>query len=309
MRIQVFPGLFTLMSSIIVVASCMEAKTKNDSMKNADSVVVSDKIIENTVIGKQDGIDVVQYTLTNKNGVGVKIINYGAHVTNIIVPDKNNEMGDVVLGFDSLADYASPANSFFGAIAGRYANRIAKGTFKLDGQTYQLATNNNGNSLHGGLKGFDKVIWNATTSMADTSITLKYASKDGEEGYPGNLNVEVKYKLTDDNALEIIYKATSDKATPVNLTNHTYFNLSAGKKTDILDHALEMWTSEPAVQFYSGNFLKGQKGKGGAIYNAHAGLCLEAQHYPDSPNHPEFPSTILRPGETYAQTTIYKFGK
>ncbi|MET0299763.1 MAG: aldose epimerase family protein [Flavitalea sp.] len=353
-------------------------------MKNADSVVVSDKIIENIVIGKQDGIDVVQYTLTNKNGVAVKIITYGAHVTNIIVPDRDNQMGDVVLGFDSLPDYANPANSFFGAIAGRYANRIAKGTFKLDGQTYQLATNNNGNSLHGGLKGFDKVIWNATTSLADTSITLKYASKDGEEGYPGNLNVEVKYKLTDDNALEIHYKATSDKATPVNLTNHSYFNLSAGKKTDILDHVLElkasnftpvdkqliptgkidpvkgtamdfteakaigrdlakvdggfdhnwifdkkpgalelvaklsdplsgrtleMWTSEPAVQFYSGNFLKGQKGKGGAVYNAHAGLCLEAQHYPDSPNHPEFPSTILRPGETYTQTTIYKFGK
>jgi aldose 1-epimerase len=301
-----------------------------------------------------------------------------------MVPDRNNDMGDVVLGFDSLAGYMLPANSFFGVIAGRYANRIAKGRFELEGTTYTLAQNNNGNSLHGGLKGFDKQVWNATTSLADSSLTLKYASKDGEEGYPGNLNVEVRYKLTDDNALEIHYTATTDKATPVNLTNHSYFNLSAGKKPDILDHVLqlkasrftpvdksliptgkieqvkgtpmdftqpkpigkdiqavdggydhnwifdkepgalemvaklsdpssgrtlEMWTTEPAVQFYSGNFLKGQDGKNGLVYNKHAGLCLEAQHYPDSPNQPSFPSTILQPGQTYKQTTIYKFGK
>lgn len=368
----------------LILASCNDNTAESDNQKNNDTVVASNRIIENIVIGKKDGIDIVQYTLTNKNGMAVKVITYGAHVTNIMAPDRNNEMGDVVLGFDSLAGYMSPANSFFGAIAGRYANRIAKGKFTLDGQTYTLAQNNNGNSLHGGLQGFDKQVWNATTSMEDSSVTLKYASKDGEEGYPGNLNVSVKYKLTDDNELHIDYSATTDKATPVNLTNHTYFNLSAGKKADILDHVLqlkagkytpvdptliptgkidpvaggpmdftqakpigrdiskvdggydhnwvfdkpansleqvvrlsdpltgrylEMWTTEPAVQFYSGNFLSGKQGKGGKPINKHAGLCLEAQHYPDSPNQPTFPSTILKPGETYKQTTIYKFGK
>ncbi|MHA4845651.1 aldose epimerase family protein [Flavitalea antarctica] len=363
--------------------SCNDQSGKNDNQKNNDTVVASNQIIENTIIGQKDGIEIVQYTLTNKNGMAVKIISLGATVTGIMVPDRNKEMGDVVLGFDSLAGYMDPSNSFFGVIAGRYANRIAKGQFVLNGETYTLAKNNNGNSLHGGLKGFDKAVWNATTSLADSSLTLKYASKDGEEGYPGNMNVEVRYKLRDDNALEINYTATTDKATPVNLTNHSYFNLSAGKKSDILDHVLqlkasrftpvdktliptgkidnvsgtpmdfrqpkpigqdiakveggfdhnwifdkdsaalelvgklvdpssgrtmELWTTEPAVQFYSGNFLKGQEGKNGMKYNKHAGLCLEAQHYPDSPNQPSFPSTILEPGQTYKQTTIYKFG-
>lgn len=363
--------------------SCQDTSTKDDHHKNKDTVVASNQVIENTVIGKKDGIDIVQFILTNKNGMAVKVISYGATVTNIMVPDRNNEMGDVVLGFDSLTGYMEPANSFFGVIAGRYANRIAKGKFVLKGETYTLAQNNNGNSLHGGLKGFDKAVWNATTSLADSSLVLKYASKDGEEGYPGNLNVEVRYKLRDDNALEINYTATTDKATPVNLTNHSYFNLSAGKKADILDHVLqlkaskftpvdktliptgkieqvagtpmdftepkpigrdigkvdggydhnwifdkqpnelamvgkavepesgrtmELWTTEPAVQFYSGNFLKGQSGKKGMKYVKHGGFCLEAQHYPDSPNQPSFPSTILEPGQTYKQTTIYKFG-
>ena len=378
---QTFYFLFCI---ALAVSSCNDQPDKNDNIKNSDTVIASNQIIENTVIGKKDGVDIVQFTLTNKSGMAVKVITYGAHVTSIMAPDKNNEMGDVVLGFDSLANYLNPANSFFGSIAGRYANRIAKGKFSLNGQTYTLAQNNNGNSLHGGLKGFDKVVWNATTSMEDSSLTLKYASKDGEEGYPGNLNVEVRYKLTDDNALEIHYLATTDKPTPVNLTNHSYFNLSAGKKDNILDHVLqlnasrftpvdktliptgkidavkgtpmdftqpkpigrdiakveggydhnwifdkdsmllemvgklsdplsgrtlEFWTTEPAVQFYSANFLNGKQGKHGLIYNEHAGLCLEAQHYPDSPNHPDFPSTILEPGKTYKQTTIYKFGR
>jgi aldose 1-epimerase len=377
--------ILTLLSLLLLNAltSCndnAEAKVNNEK---SDTVIASNQIIENTIIGNKDGIEIIQYTLSNKNGMAVKVISYGATVTGVMVPDRNNEMGDVVLGFDSLADYMQPSNSFFGVIAGRYANRIAKGKFQLNGKEYTLAQNNNGNSLHGGLKGFDKQVWNATTSLADSSLTLKYASKDGEEGYPGNLNVEVRYKLRDDNALEIHYSATTDKATPVNLTNHSYFNLSAGKKADILDHVLylkasrftpvdktliptgkiepvagtpmdftqpkpigrdiakveggydhnwifdkqpkalelvgklaepssgrtlEMWTTEPAVQFYSGNFLKGQGGKSGLVYNKHAGLCLEAQHYPDSPNQPSFPSTILEPGQTYTQTTIYKFG-
>jgi aldose 1-epimerase len=376
---------FCLIGALFVnpIVSCNDQSEKNANEKNQDTVVASNQIIENNIIGKKDGIELVQYTLTNKNGMSVKIISLGATVTGIMVPDRNKEMGDVVLGFDSLAGYMDPANSFFGVIAGRYANRIAKGKFVLNGETYTLAQNNNGNSLHGGLKGFDKAVWNATTSLADSSLTLKYASKDGEEGYPGNLNVEVRYKLRDDNALEINYTAVTDKATPVNLTNHSYFNLSAGKKSDILDHVLqlkaskytpvdktliptgkidevsgtpmdfrqpkaigkdigkvdggfdhnwifdkdsaslelvgklvdpssgrnlEFWTSEPGVQFYSGNFLKGQEGKKGMKYTKHAGLCLEAQHYPDSPNQPSFPSTILQPGQTYKQTTIYKFG-
>jgi aldose 1-epimerase len=376
-----------MLASILMLNSlsaCDDDTENKDKNKKSDIVVASNQIIENTIIGQKDGAEIIQYTLTNKNGVAVKIISYGATVTNVLVPDRNGDMGDVVLGFDSLNGYMQPANSFFGVIAGRYANRIAKGKFELNGNTYTLAQNNNGNSLHGGLKGFDKQVWNATTSLADSSLTLKYASKDGEEGYPGNLNVEVRYKLTDDNALEIHYSATTDKPTPVNLTNHSYFNLSAGNKADILDHVLqlkasrftpvdktliptgkidevkgtpmdftqpkpigkdiaavdggydhnwifdkepgslemvarlvdpssgrtlEMWTTEPAVQFYSGNFLKGQEGKNGKVYNKHAGLCLEAQHYPDSPNQPSFPSTILQPGQTYKQTTIYKFGK
>lgn len=316
--------------------------------------------------------------------MAVKLISYGATVTSIMVPDRNNEMGDVVLGFDSLSGYMQPANSFFGVIAGRYANRIAKGKFSLNGNAYTLAQNNNGNSLHGGLKGFDKVVWKSAVDEKDSSVSFSYLSKDGEEGYPGNLSVNVRYKLTDDNALEIHYSATTDKPTPVNLTNHSYFNLSAGKKEHVLDHVLELkagnytpvdqtliptgqiapvdgtpmdfrtakpvgrdiaqvdggydhnwvfdkkagslemtgrlsdpssgrtmefWTTEPGVQFYSGNFLKGQTGKNNQPYNKHAGLCLEAQHFPDSPNQPSFPSTILDPGQTYQQTTIYKFGR
>ncbi len=366
------------------LASCADPASEPVEPSKQNAVTASKHMIENSLIGQKDGAEIFQYILTNKNGMAVKLMNYGATVTGIMVPDRNNEMGDVVLGFDSLPGYLEPRNSFFGVIAGRYANRIANGKFELDGQTYTLAKNNNGNSLHGGLKGFDKVVWNASVNDDDSSVSFNYLSKDGEEGYPGNLNVTVTYKLTDDNALRISYTATTDKATPVNLTNHSYFNLSAGKKADILDHVLqlkagrftpvndkliptgeiknvegtsmdfrqpkpvgrdlaqveggydhnwifdkaekqleqvgrlsdpssgrfmEFYTTEPAVQFYSGNFLNGQPGKNGLVYGKHAGMCLEAQHYPDSPNQPAFPTTILKPGDKYQQTTIYKFGR
>jgi aldose 1-epimerase len=326
---------------------------------------------------------VFQYTLTNKNGMVVKILNYGGTVTDIITADKNGKMGDVVLGYESLDGYTQTNNPYFGCLVGRYANRIANAKFTLDGKEYTLAANNKGNTLHGGLKGFDKVIW-SVKSFNDSSLSLSYLSKDGEEGYPGSLSVDVMYSLSDDNGLKIDYVATADKATPINLTNHCYFNLSAGTDSTILDHELklnadkftpvndkliptgkiddvkgtpmdfttakkigkdiasvtggydhnwvlnktgdrpemiaslyhpvsgrymEVFTTQPSIQFYTGNFLDGslKDTRGGTKYVQHAGLCLETQHFPDSPNQPSFPNTILKPGETYHQTTVYKF--
>jgi len=326
---------------------------------------------------------VFQYTLTNKSGMVVKILNYGGTVTDILTPDRNGKVGDVILGYDSLSGYLQTSNPYFGCLVGRYANRIANAKFTLDGKEYTLAANNNGNTLHGGLKGFDKVTW-MVKLFSDSSLLLSYYSKDGEEGYPGNLSVDVMYSLGADNSLKIEYAATADKATPVNLTNHCYFNLSAGADSTILDHELmlkadkytpvndkliptgkidavketamdftvtkkigkeiasveggydhnwvlnrtgndlemigsvyhtasgrymEVSTTEPGIQFYSGNFLDGtlRNTRGGAKYVQHAGLCLETQHFPDSPNQPAFPNTILKPGETYHQTTVYKF--
>ena len=336
--------------------------------------------------GEVDGEKVVQYTLTNPSGMIVKILNYGGTVTDIIVPDKNGKQGNVVLGFDSLSGYLQTGNPYFGCLVGRYANRIANAKFTLDGREYTLAANNDGNSLHGGLKGFDKRVWKASDINTDSisSIKFSYDSKDMEEGYPGNLRTEVVYTLTKDNALKIEYTATTDKPTPVNLTNHCYFNLSAGTDSTILDHVLmlraqqytpvndkliptgkidtvrgnamdftsakkigkdiaqvaggydhnwvfqkpenrfdmvaslyhepsgrfmEVYTTEPGIQFYSGNFLNGtlQHTRGGMKYVKHAGLCLETQHFPDSPNQPAFPNTILKPGDTYQHITVYKF--
>jgi aldose 1-epimerase len=334
--------------------------------------------------GTVDSQEITQYTLKNANGMSVKIINYGGAITNIIFPDKNGNPGDVVLGFDSVEEYAGPGNPHFGCITGRFANRIKKGRFVIDGKTYQAGINNNGNMLHGGLKGFDKKIW-AAEILQGYKLTLNYTSKDGEEGFPGNCRVEVVYTLRDDNALQIDYSATTDKPTIINLTNHSYFNLSAGTDDTILDHEIkvnadkyipvdeefiptgeikpvkgtvmdlnepirvginvdkipgggydhtyvlnkrsgggpepaaevyhkasgrvvEVSTTEPGIQFYSGNMLTGKlKGKKGKVYPVRAGFCLEAQHFPDSPNQPSFPNTILRPGETYTQTTVYKF--
>ncbi len=375
-------GWIGLLLSGMCVALAAEATAQRETKEKAS--------VKKEAFGKTaDGIAVDQYILTNAAGMTAKIITYGAILTELDVPDRSGTLGDVVLGFDNLKDYLE-RNPHFGSTVGRVANRIAKGKFTLDGKEYTLAINNGPNSLHGGLKGFDKVVWKAEPKPAPTgaAVELSYLSKDGEEGYPGNLSVTVVYTLTDDNALRIDYTAKTDKATPVNLTNHTYFNLDGAKSGDILDHELmivadkytptdntliptgeiktvkdtpldftqprrigaridqlkdypgggydhnfvlgsgvtdepklavrvrapktgrimEMYTTEPGVQLYTGNFLDGKlTGRGGVVYKKHAGFCLEAQHFPDAVHHDNFPSIILKPGETYRQTTIYKF--
>lgn len=338
--------------------------------------------ISKQAFGEADGKAVDLYTLTNKNGVQVKISTYGGVVTSWVTPDKNGKTSSIVLGFDSLSGYlAKPP--YFGALIGRYGNRIANGKFKIGDSTYTLATNNGKNHLHGGNKGFDKVVWTAgAINDSVPSLELSYLSKDGEEGYPGNLNVKVVYTLNNDNELDIVYDATTDKSTPVNLTNHSYFNLTGDHANTILDHQLqidadyytpvdssliptgelkavkgtafdfttphrigeridsvpggydhnfvlnrkgdalakvatlsdtvsgrklEVFTTEPGIQFYSGNFLDGSiKDSNGKPFNKHTGMCLETQHFPNSPNEPKFPSTILKPGEKYHTETRYK---
>lgn len=379
----------TLMLSLVLITaliSCDKTKSKSDSETTKDSSKV-ESAGNKTVFGKlPDGTEADLYTLKNKNGIEVKITNYGGIIVSLKTPDKSGKSEDIVLGFDSLSSYLQDP-PYFGAIVGRYGNRIAKGKFTLDGKTYTLAQNNLGNHLHGGLKGFDKVLW-TVEEASDSTLKLSYLSKDLEEGYPGNLKVNVIYTLSEDNALKIDYEATTDKATVVNLTNHTYFNLTAGKR-DILDHELQLqstqfvpvdktliptgelksvkgtpfdfskftkigarinekdeqlklgngydhcWvldhksggletlgalyepesgrvvefaTTEPAVQFYSGNFLDGKfTGKAGVKYQFRYGACLETEHYPDSPNQPKFPTTVLKPNEVYKTSTVYKF--
>ncbi|MBO9732745.1 MAG: galactose mutarotase [Chitinophaga sp.] len=371
-----------IISGGTLLASCNNNAAKNEEGK--DSTAVTTTPASGAVhFGQVDGQDVLQYTLKNANGMEVKILNYGGTITDIITADKQGQKGNVVLSYDSLSGYQQKGQPYFGALIGRYANRIANAKFKLDGKEYTLAPNNNGNSLHGGLKGFDKVVW-AATQAGDSSLQLVYNSKDGEEGYPGNLQATVVYTLTPDNALQITYKATTDKPTPVNLTNHAYFNLSAGKDSTILGHELslkanqytpvtdkliptgkleavkgtpmdftspkkigadidkvkggydhnwvldkkegvletvatlydpasgrymEVATTQPGMQFYTGNFLDGKltNTRNGQKYVQHAALCLETQHFPDSPNQPSFPNVILKPGETFSQTTVYKF--
>ena len=349
-----------------------------------------------TPFGKtKEGVDIQLFTLTNAHGLKATITNFGGTLTSLLVPDKNGKLGDIVLGFDDLAGYTSDVflkeNPYFGALIGRYGNRIAKGRFTLDGKHYQLPINNPPNSLHGGTIGFNRRLWAATpgTSADGPTLTLKYLSKDGEEGYPGNLSVTVVYTLTNNDALRLAYTATTDKPTVLNLTNHSYFNLNYGHDKDILGHELtlnadrftpvdntliptgklqavagtpmdfrqphaigerirqvpgaapggydhnwvladkpraapelaatvyepttgrtmQVYTDQPGVQFYSGNFLKGNlKGKDGVAYPQHYGFCLETQHFPDSPNEPQFPSTVLRPGETFHSVTEYRFG-
>ncbi|MBN1934556.1 MAG: galactose mutarotase [Anaerolineae bacterium] len=337
-----------------------------------------------------DGTEVALYTLMNDRGIKTTITNYGGIIVSLLVPDRNGELGDVVLGLDTLQQYAE-RNPFFGCLVGRYGNRIAGAKFTLEGVEYTLAQNNGPNHLHGGRKGFDKKVWTpkAVETVDGPALKLAYTSPDGEEGYPGTLLVKVVYTLTNDNALRIDYSAATDKTTVVNLTNHSYFNLSAGVADTILDHEIminadtftpvdqgliptgELWsvegtpldfrtamrigaridaddeqirfgggydhnwvvnglsgelclaarvyeptsgrvmevlTTEPAVQFYSGNMMPpSMPGKGGRSYIRRCGLCLETQHYPDSPNQPNFPTTTLKPGETYATTTVYRF--
>jgi aldose 1-epimerase len=331
------------------------------------------------------------YTLTNATGASVQVATLGGTVVSVKVPDKTGALGDVVLGFDSLDGYLGP-HPFFGVLVGRYGNRIGNARFALDGKTYTLAKNNGVNSLHGGLKGFDKYVWKTreVASPDGLAIELTHVSPDGDEGFPGTLSATVRYTWTDANALRIDYTATTDKPTVINLTNHSYFNLSAGAAATVLDHTLqlaadkftpvdkgliptgelrpvagtpfdfakprrvgeqidkddeqikfgggydhnfvlrqpangtmrlaarvaeptsgrimEVTTTEPGVQFYTGNFLDGSvKGRGGKPYVKRSGLCLETQHYPDSPNRPDFPPVVLRPGQTYKTSTQYTF--
>ncbi len=330
------------------------------------------------------------YTLKNKNGVEVSIMNYGAVIVSLKTPDARGRLADIVLGFDTLDGYLKE-NPYFGAVVGRYGNRIAKGKFELDGKAYTLAKNNGENALHGGIKGFDKKVWQAEATEGETAqtLTLHCVSPDGEEGYPGTLKASVRYTLNDSDDLEVAYSATTDKPTVVNLTNHTYFNLAGAESGPILnqelmlnaskmtpvdagliptgelkdvtgtpfdfrkptaigaridaddeqikrgggyDHnfvidrtapglalaaratepsngrVLEVWTTEPGVQFYTGNFLDGTlQGKRGTVYEKRMAFCLETQHYPDSPNHVQFPSTRLDPGQEYKSTTVFKF--
>ena len=343
--------------------------------------------LEEQNFGKlEDGRPVRRFALKNANGMVVKVMTYGALVTELHAPDRNGAFTNVVLGFDNLITYLR-GHPCFGAIAGRYANRIAKARFQLDGREYLLAANNGPNHLHGGLRGFDKVLWDARPVTVDqnaVAVRFTYLSRDNEEGYPGNLHVAVTYTLTDNNELRIDYDVTTDKPTVLNLTNHSYFNLAGAG--DVLDHevqiaadrytpvddeliptgeiapvqgtpldfitpkrigeriaqlkpkpggydhnfvlnsggqslafagrvrelksgrVLEVHTTQPGMQLYTGNFLDGKhKSSTGVAYGQHSGFCLETQHFPDSPNHPNFPTTELRPGSRFQSTTIYKF--
>lgn len=339
-----------------------------------------------------DGEEVMLYTLRNKAGMEAKITNYGGIVVSLTAPDRNGKFEDIVLGYDTLAEYEA-ASPYFGALIGRFGNRIRSGKFELDGVEYTLATNNSPNHLHGGDRGFDKVVWDSRMEETENGprLWLSYVSEDGEEGYPGTLHAVVSYTLTHDQELVIEYAADTDKETPVNLTHHSYFNLAGDAKRDILGHELQInaehftpvddtlipngeyrpvegtpfdfrtakpigqdidmeneqltfgggydhnwvvdqnadgeWrhiltlsdpesgrmmtihSDEPGLQFYSGNFLDGSNvGKGGVVYNYRYGMCLETQHFPDSPNQPDFPNTILQPGEVYKTRTVHTFG-
>ncbi|UCE99435.1 MAG: galactose mutarotase [Planctomycetota bacterium] len=340
--------------------------------------------IEKKAFGKTtDGQKVDIYTLTNDNGLQSEIMTYGGIVRTLLIPDRDGNLADIVLGYDILEEYIKD-NPYFGALIGRYGNRIAKGKFTLDGVEYILATNNGPNHLHGGDKGFDKVVWGAEELQTKEGPALKltYTSKDDEEGYPGNLTCTVVYTLTNNDELTVDYVAETDKNTVVNLTHHSYFNLAGHNSGDILGHELmlnadhftpvddaliptgeikpvrgtpmdftkpmsvgsridqveggydhnfvlnssggslalaasvyepnsgrvmEISTTEPAIQFYSGNFLDGSNKGKGAVYNKHNGFCLETQHFPDSPNQPDFPSVVLKPGEKYTHLTVHKF--
>ncbi len=375
--------LFSLLFSILLF-TCTSDQTNSKKMQNDDSLSFL-----KTPFGTTPDGEVELFSLKNKNGMEVKVTNYGGIITSIIVPDKNGEMADVVLGFDSLSQYLEP-HPYFGAIIGRYGNRIANGKFKLDNNEYTLVKNNGENHLHGGTKGFDKVIWEAKKvhSQNKVGVELTYTSADMEEGYPGKLEVTVQYALNNDNQLFIAYQADSDKKTLCNLTNHSYFNLSGEGNGSILNHELtldanqitptdegliptgelqsvkdtpfdflsatqigqridddhqqlkngdgydhnfvlnkrkdneraaalfdpksgrfmEVFTTEPGIQIYTGNFLDGSLiGKSGKPYLKRGAVCLETQHFPDSPNQPSFPSTTLEPNKLYSSLTIYKF--
>lgn len=383
-----------LLSALILLTGCSQEKstpedptqTAADNKQAKDAEMNSGSEFQLAVQSEPygttaDGQEITQFFLSNKKGMSVNIINFGAIVTAIYLPDKDGKSENITLGFDSLAEYEKKG-PYFGAICGRYANRIEDGKFTLDGKEYQLAQNNPPSHLHGGESGFDKKVWAAEdfTEKDAVGVRLSLVSPDGEEGYPGKLTLKVVYTLNNDNELKIDYTATTDKATPINVTNHCYWNLAGAGEGTILDHELllncdrylpvtaeaiptgelapvkgtpmdftsahkigeridqvkggydhcwvvnesekqpafcarakdpesgrvmEIFTTEPGVQFYTGNFLDGTPASGG--FPQHGAFCLEAQHFPNSPNQPEFPNTILKPGEVYEQTTIHKF--
>jgi len=386
--------MLLLTAALALSSAACGGPGKNENAQPAQTSVVKKGGMTRAPFGRlPDGTTVDLYTLSNGSGMDVRTMSYGAIIVSIKVPDRAGRGDDVVLGFDALDGYLG-SHPYFGAIVGRYGNRIAKGQFTLDGRLFQLATNNGPNHLHGGVKGFDKVVWQAEPFERDGRVGVVYShtSPDGDEGYPGAVTVRVTYTLTPRDELIVDYEATTDKATPINLSQHTYWNLHGGGKGDILDHQLTLdasaftpvdstlsptgeivslagtpfdfhtatsigariarpnvqlrygrgydhnWvldgvgstgdlkhaarvvdpvtgrtldisTVEPGIQFYSGNFLDGTiTGKGGRVYGHRAALCLETQHFPDSPNHPNFPSTILRPGETYRSRTVFAFG-
>lgn len=371
-----YPALLLIIT--VLSSACTSKKESTDtSTKELNSSITQQEW------GNADGKNVSLFTLKNSNDVVVTISSYGGIITSWLAPDREGSKANIVLGFNTLDKYVS-GHPFFGALVGRYGNRIAKGKFTIDGEQYTLATNDGANHLHGGKKGFDKMVWDAVidSSSSPSKLKLSYLSKDGEEGYPGNLSISVTYTLTDNNELVIDYEAETDKATPCNLTNHSYFNLTGDYSKSILDHSLtinadrytpvddgliptgelkavkgtpfdfttahkigeridqvpggydhnfvlnktddaltlaavlydsasgrkiETYTKEPGVQFYTGNFLDGSVNSGGVPINKNSGMCLETQHFPDSPNQPSFPSTILKPGEKYSTTTKYVF--
>lgn len=371
--------------SILATAAALSlgnAACNNESKEEQPATLQSG--ISKQAWGQANGQPVDLYTLRNASGTVVSITNYGGIVTSFLAKDKKDSVASIVVGFDSIGPYLQ-SPPYFGSIIGRYGNRIGAGKFSIGDKNYTLATNNGANHLHGGVVGFDKVIWTAAPVVDSIpSLTLSYLSKDGEEGYPGNLQVTVTYSLTDDNGLRIQYEATTDQPTPVNLTNHSYFNLTGDTKETIFNHQLqlnadaytpvdngliptgeirqvagtafdfrspmaigsridsveggydhnyvlnnaegtlkkvahlsepvsgrflEVWTTEPGIQFYSGNFLDGKFiNHTGTPVQLHTALCLETQHFPDSPNKKEFPSTILEPGKKYVTETVYKVG-
>lgn len=362
-----------------MAASCVLNETEKKDMKDETS---ANSPIVDTLDGKPVGL----YTLKNASGMEVDLTNYGATIVSIRTPDKNGVKADVALGYDSVQGYYN-GGSFFGCVVGRYANRIAKGKFSLNGKEYSLALNNGPNSLHGGKLGFNRKVWDAKAE--GNSVEFKMLSPDGDEGYPGNLTVTVVYTLTDSNELKLSYKAETDQATVINLSNHAYFNLAGAGSGDILNHKIQLfsesitpvdttliptgelmkvkgtafdftepraigdrinadepqikygggydhnyvlkekanrelvkaaevtepnsgrvmtvYTTEPGIQFYSGNFMNGKETGKGAVYGYRHGFCLETQHFPDSPNQPTFPSTVLQPGETWESQTVYRF--
>ncbi len=381
---QMMRSVAIVFSALMLIQCNTTPKQKSQNINNAVS-------IEKSTFGiTENGATVDLYTLTNTQGVKLDVITYGGRIVSLKVPDNQGKFENIVLGFDNLQDYEN-SNPFFGALIGRYGNRIANGSFEIDGVQYTLAKNDGPNHLHGGNKGYDSVLWNATPSQSEeeVSLTLTYSSKDGEEGYPGNLDISVVYTLTNDNELQVSYLANTDKATVVNLTQHAYFNLSGDFSNDILSHEvviaaeaflpvddtliptgeiravadtpfdfnnpkkigkqindenlqlkrgkgydhcwvlvgekgnmrfaasaydqnsgrfMEIYTEEPAIQFYTGNFLDGTLPMPGGGHFAHrTGFCLETQHYPNTPNQAEFPSTTLQPGETYSTKTTFKF--